>query len=98
MSTFNRLLGFLRPYRRGVVWSFLLAFGAMGATVLIPDLTGRAINSVRSHDRHQLTTWVIVIGVAGLLRLVFSVCRRLIAGQVSLAIEFDLRNALYQQL
>src|ERR1700704_6602446 len=48
MSTFQRLLGFLRPYRRGVVWSFVLAFGAMVATVLIPYLTGRAIDAVRA--------------------------------------------------
>ena len=46
MSTFWRLLGFLRPYRKGVIWSFLLAFGALGATVLIPWLTGLAINAV----------------------------------------------------
>ena len=48
MKIFWRLLGFLRPYRRPVAWSFALAFGAMGATVLIPFLTGQAINSIRS--------------------------------------------------
>ena len=52
MLTFRRLLGFLRPYRRAVVWSFVLAFGAMGATVLIPYLTGLAINAIREHHRH----------------------------------------------
>ena len=55
MLTFRRLLGFLRPYRRAVVVSFMMAAGAMGATVLIPYLTGRAIDSIRSHDRHTLT-------------------------------------------
>src|SRR5581483_8446359 len=98
MATFKRLLGFLRPYTSGVVWSFALALGAMGATVLIPEFTGKAIDAVRDHNRHDLTEWVIVIAVAGLGRLVFSVCRRLVAGRVSLGIEFDLRNALYEQL
>ncbi len=37
---FRRLLGFLRPYRGRVIWSFVLAAGAMGGTVLIPYLTG----------------------------------------------------------
>ena len=41
MSTFWRLLGFLRPYRRGVVWSLVLATLTVGATVLIPSLVGR---------------------------------------------------------
>jgi ABC-type multidrug transport system fused ATPase/permease subunit len=98
MRTFRRLLGFLRPHRSGVAWSFALAFGAMGATVLIPYLTGKAIDSVRTSDKHGLTTWAIAIGVAGALRLVLSVFRRLVAGRVSLGVELDLRNTLYGHL
>ena len=98
MSTFWRLLGFLRPYRKGVIWSFVLAFGALGGTVLIPFLTGLAINAIRAHRHHELVVLAVAITGAGLVRLVFSVFRRLIAGQVSLAVELDLRNALYSQL
>src|SRR5438105_12257679 len=98
MRTFRRLLGFLRPHRVAVVWSFVLAFGAIGATVLIPFLTGRAINSVSSHDRHALTLWAVAIGVAALARLGLSVARRLVAGRVSLGVERDLRNRLYGHL
>jgi ATP-binding cassette subfamily B protein len=98
MLTFRRLLGFLRPYRRGVAWSFVLAAGAMGMTVLIPYLTGRAIDAVRLHHRHALTMWAIAIALAGVGRLVLSVGRRLIAGRVSLGVELDLRNSLYGQL
>ncbi len=98
MRTFQRLLGFLRPHRTGVAWSFALAFGAMGTTVLIPYLTGRAIDSIRTGDRHVLTTWAIAIGIAGVLRLGFSVLRRLVAGRVSLGVELDLRNRLYSHL
>src|SRR5450631_2460332 len=98
MSVFRRLLGFLRPYRVGVAWSFGLAAGAMGATVLIPYLTGRAINAIGSHDKHALSMWAIAIAIAGLARLGLSVFRRLIAGRVSLGVELDLRNGLYAQL
>jgi ABC-type multidrug transport system fused ATPase/permease subunit len=98
MPTFRRLLRFLRPYRRGVVWSFVLAGGAMGATVLIPYFTGRAIDGIRGHDKHALTVWALVIAGAGLVRLGLSVGRRLIAGQVSLGVELDLRNSLYGHL
>jgi ATP-binding cassette subfamily B protein len=94
---FRRLLGFLRPYRPAVAWSFALAAGAMVMTVLIPLLTGAAINSMRPHHKHTLITWVILIGVAGLLRLGLSTARRLIAGRVSLGVEVDLRNRLYEQ-
>src|SRR5436190_15700331 len=98
MSTFRRLLGFLGPYRKDVVWSFLLAAGAMVMTVLIPYLTGVAIDSIRNGHRDRLVTWAIVIAGAGLIRLVFSVLRRLVAGRVSLGVEVDLRNRLYGQL
>ncbi len=76
----------------------MLAAGAIAATVLIPYLTGRAIDAVSSHDRHALTMWAIAIGAAGAGRLVFSVARRLVAGKVSLAVEVDLRNRLYGHL
>jgi ABC-type multidrug transport system fused ATPase/permease subunit len=98
MATFWRLLGFLRPFKKGVIWSFVLAFGALAATVLIPYLTGVAINAIRDHDHHQLIVLAIAIAGAGLIRLVLSAARRLIAGTVSLGVEVDLRNRLYGQL
>jgi ABC-type multidrug transport system fused ATPase/permease subunit len=98
MATFRRLLGFLGPYRAGVAGSFLLAGGAMVATVLIPFLTGQAINSIRYHHRHELIVWAAAIGGAGAGRLILSVFRRLVAGRVSLGVELDLRARLYEQL
>ncbi len=98
MLTFRRLLGFLRPYRGGVAWSFGLAFGSMAMTVLIPYMTGRAIDSISSHHQQALATWAIAIGIAGLVRLGLSVKRRLVAGRVSLGVELDLRNRLYGRL
>src|ERR1700722_13521845 len=98
MSTFRRLLGFLRPYRGAVGWSFALAAGGMGATVFIPYFTGRGVDAIRLHHRHSLTMLAIAIGVAGVLRLGLSAARRLVAGRVSLGVELDLRNRLYGQL
>src|ERR1700729_1827726 len=105
MLIFRRLLGFLRPYRRAVAWSFGLAFGAMVTTVLIPYLTGRAIDSIHptsssahATDRHHLVVWVLAILAAGLARLALSATRRLVAGRVSLAVEVDLRERLYSAL
>ena len=97
MRIFVRLLGFLRPYRRAVVVSFALAAVAMGAGVLIPFIVGRTIDRVR-HGRTDLWPLVGVLLAAGLLRLGFSVARRLVAGRVSLGVEFDLRNRMYTHL
>jgi ABC-type multidrug transport system fused ATPase/permease subunit len=97
VNTFWRLLGFLRPYRRGVTVSFVLAAAAMGTGVLIPLLVGRTVDEIR-HGGANL--WPLAIGVtaAGLVRLAFSVSRRLVAGKVSLGVEYDLRNRMYRHL
>ncbi len=99
MQTFLRLLGFLKPYKRGVVWSFLLAMGAMGMTVLLPLLTGKAVNAIDDHDGGKaLHRLALAVLAAGVLRLILSVGRRLVAGRVSLGIEYDLRERLYSHL
>ena len=98
MSTFTRLLGFLRPYRAGAAWSIVLAAFAMGATVAIPWLTGRGIDAVTRSDESDVRLYVGIILVAAAVRLVLSVFRRLVAGRVSLGVEQDLRNLLYAHL
>jgi ATP-binding cassette subfamily B protein len=98
MAVFLRLLTFLRPYRRGVWLSGLLAALAMGATVAIPALTGAAINAIHAKDGDRLKLVALLIVVAGLVRLGLTVARRLIAGRVSLGVEYDLRNRLYDHL
>ncbi|MEA2250516.1 MAG: ATP-binding cassette, subfamily bacterial [Solirubrobacteraceae bacterium] len=98
MATFVRLLGFLRPYRRGVVLSGVLAAIAMGMTVAIPWLAGRAIDRVRAGDKPGLTALGVAVLGAGVLRLALTVARRLVAGRVSLGVELDLRNGMYAQL
>jgi ABC-type multidrug transport system fused ATPase/permease subunit len=98
VRTFRRLLGFLRPYRRPLIVSLLLAWVAMGMTVLIPLLSGSAVNAITDERRDDILPLVLALLGAGLLRLALTVGRRLIAGRVSLAVEFDLRQAFYEHL
>jgi ATP-binding cassette subfamily B protein len=98
MATFRRLLGFLRPYRRPLILSLALAWLAMGMTVLIPLLTGSAVNAIKDEQRDDILPLVLALLAAGILRLTLTVGRRLIAGKVSLAVEFDLRQRFYEHL
>jgi ATP-binding cassette, subfamily B, bacterial len=98
MATFLRLLGWLRPYRRGVVVSGVLAVAATVLTVAIPWLSGRAIDQVRQGDRSGLTALALAVLGAGAFRLALTVARRLVAGRVSLGVELDLRNGMYEHL
>jgi ABC-type multidrug transport system fused ATPase/permease subunit len=98
VRTFARLLGFLRPYRRGLIASLVLAALAMLATVAIPWLTGQAIDAIRAADRGDLKRYGLFIALAGVGRLVVTVARRMIAGRVSLGVEYDLRTQVYAHL
>jgi len=98
MATFRRLLGFLRPHRRALWGSLAFAWAAMGMTVLIPLLIGRAVNAMESGEKDALLPLVALILVAAVLRLGLTVVRRIVAGKVSLAVEFDLRQKLYNHL
>ncbi|HWX52912.1 MAG TPA: ABC transporter ATP-binding protein, partial [Solirubrobacteraceae bacterium] len=112
MTTFYRLLGFLRSYKRGLAASWALASVAMVMTVALPYLTGRAVDALttgavhtqhhqlaaRSHDRHTLLLLSIAIVVAVLVRWALTYTRRIIAGRVSLGIEYDLRKLIYGHL
>jgi len=112
MRTFYRLLGFLRPYKRGLTISWLLASVAMVMAVGIPYLSGRAVDAIKSgaehaqhhqvaqrnHDRQTLLLLALAILAAVLVRWVFTFWRRMIAGRVSLGIEYDLRERLYAHL
>ncbi|MDQ4130266.1 MAG: ABC transporter ATP-binding protein/permease [Actinomycetota bacterium] len=97
MKVFWRLLGFLRPYRVGAGASLVLAAAAMGMGVLIPFLVGRTVDEISSGGG-RLWPLALAILVAGVLRLGLTVARRLIAGRVSLGVEYDLRNRLYHHL
>jgi ABC-type multidrug transport system fused ATPase/permease subunit len=91
-------MGFLRPYRRQLWGSLVFAWLAMGMTVLIPWLIGRAVNAIENHEKPDLLPLAIAIVVAGILRLGLTMVRRVVAGKVSLAVEFDLRQRFYAHL
>ncbi|HEX6228285.1 MAG TPA: ABC transporter ATP-binding protein [Solirubrobacterales bacterium] len=98
MPTYRRLMGFLRPYRRQLWGSLVFAWAAMGMTVLIPWLIGRAVNAIEAGERPDLLPLALAIAAAGILRLGLTMVRRLVAGRVSLAVEFDLRRRFYGHL
>ncbi len=84
----------------------------MVMTVLLPALTGSAVEAIhlgaehakhhqgtlKAEDRHKLLMLAIAIVVAVLARWALTYWRRMIAGKVSLGIEYDLRERLYSHL
>ena len=98
MRVFNRLLGFLAPYKTGSALSVLFALLAMVGTVAIPAITGAAIDAADRGDRSDLTTWIWALAAVALARWILTVARREVAGRVSLGVERDLRQQFASHL
>jgi ATP-binding cassette subfamily B protein len=96
LRTFARLLGFLRPYRRSLAVSSVLAIGSQVAGILVPVLTGVVINELSgAKDTRLLALEIGAIVALGLVRGALMYGRRVISGRQALGVEYDLRDELY---
>jgi ATP-binding cassette subfamily B protein len=97
-TTFVRLLAFLEPYRASLAVSIALALGYQATAIVATFLSGSVADALRRHHRHEL--WVLVYLILGLgaARAVMMGGRRLISGKQALAVEMDMRTALYAKL
>jgi ATP-binding cassette subfamily B protein len=75
------------------------AAGLMACSVTLPYLTGRVIDDVvRGGDRGALAPLLWLVVAIVVVRMCFGVVRRWVSGQVSLAVEYDLRRRLFAHL
>jgi ATP-binding cassette subfamily B protein len=98
-QTFARLLGFLRPYKLSLIVSILLAVLSQGAAIALIWLTGDVIDKALKTNDHQML-WILVAAVVavGVARAALMAGRRLLSGRQALAVEMDMRQALYAHL
>jgi ATP-binding cassette subfamily B protein len=99
LTVLLRLLRFLGPHRGKVAITAASAAGLMACSITLPYLTGRVIDEVlEAGDRDLLGPLVGAVVAVALVRSVLAVVRRWVSGQVSLAVEFDLRGRLFAHL
>jgi len=97
--TFLRLLRFLRPYKRSLLVSTILAVLSQAAAIAIVILVGEAIGGIEERRGTDTLTWVVIAILAvGILKAAFMAGRRLISGRQALGIEKDMREGLYAHL
>ncbi len=97
-STFFRLVAFLKPYKVSMILSVLLAVGSQAAALVAILLTRSVVGALHGHELHRLKWLVAFVLVLGLARAVQMSGRRLIAGRQALAVEMDMRQAVYAKL
>jgi ATP-binding cassette subfamily B protein len=99
-DTFARLLSFLRPYKRGLAISIVLAVGSQAAQIALIWVTGRDVidRALKHHDTHLLWLYVGAIAALGFVSAALMLGRRLISGKQALDVEMDMRQGLYSHL
>ena len=99
LRTLLRLLTFLRPYKWSVAITAISALALMACTITLPYLTRRVIDDVLNGQQEDaLLPLVLIVIVIGVIRALFAVIRRILAGHVSLSVEFDLRDRVFAHL
>jgi ATP-binding cassette subfamily B protein len=95
--TFARLLSFLRPYKRGLAISAVLAVGSQAAQIALIWVTGKNVidGALLNHDTQKLWINVGIVAALGVVSAVLMSGRRLISGKQALDVEMDIRQRLY---
>ncbi|HEX6762743.1 MAG TPA: ABC transporter ATP-binding protein [Gaiellaceae bacterium] len=97
-TTFVRLLSFLRPYKRSLVVSILLAIATQAAALAAIFLTRSIVAALNADRLHELPWLVGLVVALGVGRAAALAGRRLIAGKQALLVEMDVRQAVYAKL
>jgi len=94
----RRLLPWLRPHGRNVRIAFGAAVIGSGIAAAVPAVEREIIDRVIITHDSPLAPWLILMAVLAVGTFGASYLRRFVGGRVSLDVQFDLRNAIYEQL
>jgi ABC-type multidrug transport system fused ATPase/permease subunit len=87
------------PHRRTHILTGMLAVVSQALGLVVPWLTGSVVDdAVTNRDRTRLWVLVGIIVALGLAKAIVMVGRRLLAGNLSLDVEYDLRTGVYRHL
>jgi ATP-binding cassette subfamily B protein len=94
----RRLSPFVLAHKRNVAIAFGVSIAGMAVSALTPVVEKVIIDDVIvAHDR-PLAPWLTILVVAGMLGFIAAYVRRFVGGRVSLDVQYDLRNAVYERL
>ncbi|MEO7555654.1 MAG: ABC transporter transmembrane domain-containing protein, partial [Acidimicrobiales bacterium] len=94
----RRLSPFLLAHKRDVAVAFGVAMAGQAVAALTPVVSKIVIDDVIVAHRRPITPWLVLLVLAGVFGFMASYVRRFVGGRVSLDVQFDLRNAVYERL
>jgi ATP-binding cassette subfamily B protein len=94
----RRLLPFLRIQRRSLLLTFTAALAGAGLAAVTPLLERHIVDDVILTHRSALLPWLSALVGIGVLTFVASRIRRYRAAKVVLEVQYQIRNAVHEQL
>ncbi len=99
MRIFLRVTALFWKYWPWAVLAYVTLFAGAGFALLIPRLTGQAIDlALGSKDRHALLLITLGVVGAGILRSVFSYWQSYMSEFLSQKVAYDIRKLFYNRL
>jgi ATP-binding cassette, subfamily B, bacterial len=99
MRIFWRMAALFWKYRRRAILAYFCLFAGVGLAMVIPRLTGQAIDqALSSTQRSALVVTALLIVGAGVLRSIVSYWQTYLSEYLSQKVAYDLRNQFYNHL
>ena len=94
----RRLAPYLLAHRRNVTIALGAAIGGQAVAAFVPVLQKVVVDDVIVSQSRPLWPWLLLLLAAAIISFVAAYLRRWVGGRVSLDVQFDLRNAIYERL
>src|SRR5436190_7674035 len=92
------MLPFLMAHKRNVFIAFGVSILGQSVAALTPIIEKTIVDDVVIAHNSPLAPWLFLLIAAGVFGFAASFIRRYIGGRVSLDVQYDLRNAVYERL
>ena len=94
----RRLIGWIRPHRRDAIAAFSVAIVGTAIAAFAPLIEKVIIDDVISDPDRPLWPWLLLLVLFGVTRFGLAFVRRYRGGRIALAVQHDLRTAIFRQL
>ena len=94
----RRLIGWIRPHRRDAIVAFSVAIVGTAIAAFAPLVEKVIVDDVISDPSRPLWPWLLLLVGFGISRFGLAFVRRYRGGRIALAVQHDLRTAIFRQL
>jgi ATP-binding cassette, subfamily B, bacterial len=94
----RRLIGWIAPHKRDAIAAFTVAIAGTAIAAFAPLVQKVIVDDVISDPTRPLWPWLLLLVVFGVTRFGLAYVRRFRGGRIALAVQHDLRTAIFRQL